>query len=64
MTRKPLENSDLVTLVKFVKLDFPPERLAVLGPTLDAFMGQFDVLDEVDVGETPPTNSFDARWRS
>ncbi len=64
MSRKPLDNGDLVTLAKFVKLDLSPERLPVLGPTLDAFMGQFDVLDEVDVGETPPTNSFDARWRS
>jgi Asp-tRNA(Asn)/Glu-tRNA(Gln) amidotransferase C subunit len=64
MTRKLLENGDLATLAKFVKLDLSPERLAVLGPTLDTFIGQFDVLDEVDIGETPPTNSFDARWRS
>lgn len=64
MTRKPLENGELLTFIKFVKLDLAHERLAVLGSTLDAFMGQFDVLDEVDVGETPPTNSFDARWRS
>ena len=64
MTRKLLENGDLATLAKSVKLDLSPERLAVLGPTLDTFIGQFDVLDEVDIGETPPTNSFDARWRS
>ncbi len=63
MSRKPLDNDDLVALAKFVQLDLSPERRAVLGPTLDAFMGQFDVLDDVDVGEVPPTNSFDARWR-
>jgi len=63
MTRKPLDDAALSVLADFVKLDLSPERRAVLGPALTGFMAQFDALDDVDVGETPPTNSYDARWR-
>lgn len=63
MPRKPLEDAELVMLAGLVKLDISPERRAALGPALDGVLAQFDVLDEVDVGETPPTNSFDPRWR-
>jgi hypothetical protein len=63
MARDPLDDSELVTLARFVKIDIPAERRAALGPALDGALGQFDVLDEVDLGETPPTNAFDPRWR-
>lgn len=63
MTRKPLDDAALSALAEFVKLDLSPERRAALGPALDGMIAQFDALDDVDVGETPPTNSFDARWR-
>lgn len=63
MTRKPLDAAELATLAAFAKLDLSPERRAALGPALDGMLASFDALDEVDLGETPPTNSFDARWR-
>ncbi len=63
MPRNPLSEAELDTLARFVKLELTPERKAALGPALDGVLTQFDVLDEVDLGETPPTNSFDPRWR-
>lgn len=63
MPREPLGNEELATLSRFVKLDLSPERAATMRPALDGMLASFDMLDEVDFGETPPTNSFDPRWR-
>ena len=38
-------------------------RREAVAPALDGILQLFDALDAVDLGETPPTNSFDARWR-
>jgi Asp-tRNA(Asn)/Glu-tRNA(Gln) amidotransferase C subunit len=63
MPRDPLPETELDMLARFVKLELTPERKAALGPALDGVLMQFDALDDVDPGETPPTNSFDPRWR-
>lgn len=55
--------SDLDALKKVARLDLAAERNAVVAPALDGTLQLFDALDAVDLGETPPTNSFDARWR-
>ncbi len=44
------------------RLPLPDERLAVAGPTLDMMYGLIDLLDDLDLGETPPATAFDARW--
>ena len=61
---KQIEPGDLPVLTKAARLDLAPERQTVVAPALDGVLQLFDALDSVDLGETPPTNSFDARWRS
>jgi Asp-tRNA(Asn)/Glu-tRNA(Gln) amidotransferase C subunit len=58
-----LDPADLAALSKAARLDLAPERRAAVGPALDGVLQLFDALDSVDLGETPPTNSFDPRWR-
>lgn len=58
-----LSQEDLLAAAKLARLNLSAERAAVVAPALDGILQSFDLLDEVDVGETPPTNSFDPRWR-
>lgn len=58
-----VSEADLDTLCKTARLSLAADRKAVVAPALDGVLQLFDVLDAVDPGETPPTNSFDARWR-
>ena len=60
---KPMSLAELSTLAKAARIDLAPERHAVTGPAFDGILQLFDALDAVELGETPPTNSFDARWR-
>ena len=39
------------------------DRHEIVGPALNGVLQLFDALDRVEIGETPPTNAFDARWR-
>jgi Asp-tRNA(Asn)/Glu-tRNA(Gln) amidotransferase C subunit len=57
-----MDDARLSTLSESVGLDLSPERRAVLAPALEGLLQQFDVLYEVDVDETAPLHSFDARW--
>lgn len=59
----PIDPDDLAALSKTARLDLSPERAAAVAPAFDGILQLFDALDSVDLGETPPTNSFDARWR-
>lgn len=58
-----IDPDDLKALSKAARLDLAPGRAEVVTPALDGVLQLFDALDSVDLGETPPTNSFDARWR-
>ena len=58
-----LTAAELAALAKVARLDLAPERHPITGPAFDGILQLFDALDDVDLGETPPTNSFDARWR-
>lgn len=64
MTRSELDPDAIGTLAQVAQLNLPPERCEILAPALGAILAQFDVLYEVEIGETPPTNSFDPRWRT
>lgn len=60
---KQIEPSELLVLGRTARLELTSERRAVVAPALDGILGLLDALDAVDLGETPPTNSFDPRWR-
>ncbi len=38
------------------------ERRAAVGPALEGVYGLIDMLDAVQLGETPPATAFNARW--
>ena len=59
-----LTADDVVVLEKAARLTLGTGRADLVAPALDGVMQSFDLLDEVDVGETPPTNAFDPRWRA
>lgn len=60
---RTIAEADMAALTKAARLDLAPERVPVIAGALDGVLQLFDALDSVDLGETPPTNSFDARWR-
>ena len=64
MPRSPLDPAAIETLAAIAQLDLSSERFTILAPALGAMLTQFDVLHDVEVDETPPTNSFDPRWRN
>ncbi|MBS61531.1 hypothetical protein [Salinisphaera sp.] len=64
MLRPPLDDARLKTLVDAAGLELPPERREVLRPVLDGVLQQLDRLYEVQVDETVPVHSFDARWEA
>ena len=61
--RQMTAEGDLEALEKLARLDLAATRAGVVAPALNGVMQLFDALDAVDLGETPPTNSFEARWR-
>lgn len=61
---RTLTAADVAVLAKAARLPLKPGRAEAAAEPLDGIMKSFDLLDDVDVGETPPTNSFDARWRN
>lgn len=59
----PIDPDDLIVLSKTARLELSPGRAKAVAPAFDGILQLLDALDTVDLGETPPTNSFDARWR-
>ncbi len=64
MTRTPLDDNALDALASVIQLELSHERRAMLAPVLNDTLALLDVLNQFDVGETPPTVSFDPRWRT
>ena len=60
----PLTAEDILVLAKAARLTLGEGRADLVAPALDGVMQSFDLMDEVDLGETPPTNAFDPRWRA
>jgi len=54
---------EIAALAKAARLPMSAERCKVIAPIFSGTLASFDALDAVDLGETPPTNSFDPRWR-
>ena len=63
MERGPMDDSTLQALAGIAALDLSPDRRAVVAPALEGMLAQFDTMLALDVGETPPAHSFDARWK-
>jgi Asp-tRNA(Asn)/Glu-tRNA(Gln) amidotransferase C subunit len=61
---RTLTPAETAVLAKAARLPLDESRLAPVSAALSMVLGQFDALDAVDLGETPPTNAFDARWRT
>ena len=55
---------DIVVLARAARLTLGDGRADMVAPALNGVMQSFDLLDEVDLGETSPTNAFDPRWRT
>lgn len=58
-----IEPPELLVLSRAARLELTSDRREVVAPALYGILGLLDALDAVDLGETPPTNSFDPRWR-
>lgn len=63
-SKPALTTADIVVLAKAARLTLGTGRADLVAPALDGVMQSFDLLDDVDLGETPPTNAFDPRWRT
>lgn len=62
MSSPPFDDARLKTLSEAAGLELSAERRAALLPLLNAQLAQLDVLYDIDVEETAPLHSFDARW--
>lgn len=60
---KTVTEADIAALADTARLGLSQERIANAAPALDGILQLFDALDAVDLGEIPPTGSFDPRWR-
>lgn len=64
MSRPPLDDARLKILVDVAGLELSAERREVLRPVLEGVLQQLDRLYDVEVDETVPVHSFDARWEA
>lgn len=55
--------AEMAVLERLTRLSLPPGRAETVAAALAGVMQSFDALDDVDLGETAPTNAFDPRWR-
>ena len=60
---RPIEAADLSVLARAARLELADDRREAIAPALQGALALFDALDRVELGETPPVNAFDARWR-
>ncbi len=61
-TRPAVTPDTLRTLTEHARLPMPDERVADAAGTLQVVQSLIDGLDELDLGDTPPATTFDARW--
>lgn len=62
--RPPLNSATLQALAGVARLELPPGRHETLTTALQGVFSLFDGLDQVEIGETPPANAYDARWEA
>jgi Asp-tRNA(Asn)/Glu-tRNA(Gln) amidotransferase C subunit len=62
LDRPPVTPEVARTLAAHARLPVAEERLAELGGLLELVQSLVDQLDRVDLADTPPATTFDARW--
>lgn len=60
--RPPVTPELTATLAEHARLPLPEDRVADTAALFQAVQSLIDQLDSVDLGDTPPATSFDARW--
>jgi hypothetical protein len=60
--RPPVTAELTATLAEHARLPLPQERVPDATGLLQLVQSLIDQLDAVELGETPPATSFDARW--
>lgn len=61
--RPPVTPETVRSLAAHARLPMPDERVNDAAGTLAVVQSLIDGLDAVDLGDTPPATTFDARWR-
>lgn len=60
--RPSVSPETLQALSAHARLPMPEERVGDAAATLQLIQSLIDALDDVDLGDTPPATTFDARW--
>ncbi|TWP38530.1 hypothetical protein [Leekyejoonella antrihumi] len=62
-TPRPTVTTEMLrSLAEHARLPMPDDRVETATGTLQAVQGAIDGLDAVDLEDTPPATTFDARW--
>lgn len=60
--RPPLGDDVFDQLLAYARLDVSAERKQQSAAGFGAVLALFDSLEAIEIGETPPSTSFDASW--
>ena len=60
--RPTFAGETLEHLTRVARLPLSGERQAAAGGALGVVYGLIDLLDDLELGETPPATAFDPRW--
>lgn len=61
---RSFEGEALDHALQVARLDLPADRRPQLAATAEGIYALIDLLDAVELGETPPATAFDARWEA
>ena len=59
---RPFSGEAAAHAARAARLPLSPERLEIVGPTVELVYALIDRMDPVPLGETPPATAFDPRW--
>lgn len=60
--QRGFDTAALEHAARVARLDLTTERRQVVGPAIEQVYALIDILDGVELGDTPPATAFDARW--
>lgn len=62
ISRPSTAGAPLELLAAHVRLAISSDRAEEIAAQVDQITALIDLLDAIDLGETPPATAFDARW--